>query len=295
MFREVIEMEFGTKGLKIDYGGIMLEEQDSIADTKGDIYYRNKTVVKGGQVGPEMSKLPIGTSQEVLRVSSTGVIEWAKPEKEISLQPISTATAVSVVDGVEGYVVPASMTGMNLVAGICSVYDKGITGTTTIIIRRVRVEPAIGDASSQFDISDQGSNTFRYTWDGTGTDPVIADSLASLQIGDQIDVQGQNFNANNNGLQVITGVGTNYFEVTNASGVAENNVTIGTGSIVPIKHRDMLSTGITIADEFYAADGVVNTSYDDLQTGDTLYRDVTTIHSGTAPNGLADTWTFRDP
>ena len=37
--------EFGSKGSKIDFGGIMLEQDDSVADSKGDIYYRNKTVV----------------------------------------------------------------------------------------------------------------------------------------------------------------------------------------------------------------------------------------------------------
>jgi hypothetical protein len=50
---------------------------------------------------------------------------------------------------------------------------------------------------------------------------------------------------------------------------------------------DMLSTKITIGDEFFASDGVINTSNDDLATGDIIYTDIDAIHSGTAPNGLS--------
>ena len=85
-----------------------------------------------------------------------------------------------------------------------------------------------------------------------------------------------------------------YFTVNDAGCVVEANKTIGTGSITPIKHRDMLTTAITIGDEFYASDGVIKAAYDDLATGDKLYRDVTVIHSGTAPNGLGVTITLRD-
>lgn len=55
---------------------------------------------------------------------------------------------------------------------------------------------------------------------------------------------------------------------------------------------DMLSTKITIGDEWYAADGVINTSNDDLSTGDMLFVDVDAVHSGTAPKGLSVSLTF---
>jgi len=57
---------------------------------------------------------------------------------------------------------------------------------------------------------------------------------------------------------------------------------------------DMLSTKITIGDEYFAADSVINTSYDDVITGDQIYVDIDTIHSGTAPKGLAVTLTFQE-
>lgn len=55
---------------------------------------------------------------------------------------------------------------------------------------------------------------------------------------------------------------------------------------------DMLSTKITIGDEYYAADGVIDAANDDLATGDMLFIDVDAIHSGTAPMGLSVSLTF---
>ncbi len=58
---------------------------------------------------------------------------------------------------------------------------------------------------------------------------------------------------------------------------------------------DMLSTRVTIGAEYYASDEVINTSNDDLSTGDQIYIDVDAIHSGTAPKGLSVTLEFRLP
>lgn len=88
---------------------------------------------------------------------------------------------------------------------------------------------AIGDATTQFDITNPGGTTYRYTYDGTGTDPAI--TAAKYPVGMKLHIAAQNFNAANNGLFTVTGSGTNYFEVTNAAGVVESNKTIGTGFI----------------------------------------------------------------
>lgn len=87
----------------------------------------------------------------------------------------------------------------------------------------------IGSSTSQFDITNPSGTTYRYTWDTTGTDPAI--SATTVPTGSYILIAAQNFNAANNGLFVVTASGSNYFEVTNASGVAESNKTIGTGYI----------------------------------------------------------------
>jgi len=54
----------------------------------------------------------------------------------------------------------------------------------------------------------------------------------------------------------------------------------------------MLSTEVTIGDEWYAQDGVINTSNDDVETGDIINVNISGIHSGTAPNGLTVTLEF---
>jgi len=58
---------------------------------------------------------------------------------------------------------------------------------------------------------------------------------------------------------------------------------------------DVLSTRVTIGDEWFAADGVINNSNDDVATGDVLFIDPDVIHSGTAPNGLYVTIVIRLP
>lgn len=58
---------------------------------------------------------------------------------------------------------------------------------------------------------------------------------------------------------------------------------------------DMLSTKITLStSEYFAADGVINTSNDDVNTGDLIYVDVDAVN-GTPPSGLSITLTFTAP
>ena len=89
----------------------------------------------------------------------------------------------------------------------------------------------IGSSTTQFDITNPSGTTFRYTYDGTGTDPSI--NSGTFPIGSAIVFKAQNFNAANKGVFIVTGVGSNYVEVTNASGVVESNKTIGTGYVRP--------------------------------------------------------------
>lgn len=87
----------------------------------------------------------------------------------------------------------------------------------------------VGDSTSQFDITNPAGTTYRYTWDGTGTNPGI--TALTFPIGATVDTLAANFSAGNNGTFLITGSGANYFEVTNASGVVESDKTIGGGFI----------------------------------------------------------------
>lgn len=85
-----------------------------------------------------------------------------------------------------------------------------------------------GSSTTRFDITKAG-NTVRYTYDGTGTDPNF--SAANFPVGSAIYFNCQNFNSANNGKFFVTGSGSNYVEVTNSGGVAENDKTIGTGFV----------------------------------------------------------------
>lgn len=85
----------------------------------------------------------------------------------------------------------------------------------------------LGSATSEFTITNPSGTTFRYTWTSVGTDP----NLAKVFVGAVMIIAAQNFSAGNNGTFTVTAVGTNYFEVTNAAGVAEAAKTLGTGTL----------------------------------------------------------------
>lgn len=103
----------------------------------------------------------------------------------------------------------------------------------------------IGSSTSQFDITNPAATTFRYTWDGTGTDPTI--TANSVPVGSYVLFQAQNFTAANNGIFVVTGSGANYIEVTNAAGVVESNKTIGTGFIYTNYTKVFITGGVVYA------------------------------------------------
>jgi len=92
----------------------------------------------------------------------------------------------------------------------------------------------IGDATSQYDITNTAGNTYRYTWDGTGTDPV----MATILVGYLVTVSGLG-NGNDVTLATVTGIGTNYFEITNTAGVGAdlNNTGVVLSYGAPATHR----------------------------------------------------------
>ncbi len=100
---------------------------------------------------------------------------------------------------------------------------------TPVVNVYTTVATALGSSTTRFDIVNTVGSTYRYTFDGTGTDPNF--SAVNNPIGSLVYFRAENFNAANNGLFLVTGSGANYVEVTNASGVAENDKTIGTGTL----------------------------------------------------------------
>lgn len=92
-----------------------------------------------------------------------------------------------------------------------------------------------GAANTQIDITNPSGSTFRYTWDGTGTDPNFLTN--GMNIGDVVVINSTNFNAANNGTFTVTASADGYFEITNASGVAENNKTLGSTTAIKSAHQ----------------------------------------------------------
>jgi hypothetical protein len=110
----------------------------------------------------------------------------------------------------------------------CSAENDKTIGTGSISFRVW--ERSYGGATSQFDITNPTGTTFRYTWDGTGTNPGINSS--TFRIGDRILIGfAYGLSYGNSGFFTVTGSGDNYFEITNASGVAEANQVIGNGRL----------------------------------------------------------------
>jgi len=123
-------------------------------------------------------------------------------------------------------------------------------------------ETSIGDSTSQFDITNPSGDTYRYTWDSTGTDPDID---ANIKEGQEVVTNAENFDSNNNGTFIVTTVSANYFEITNTSGVVESDKTIGTGSIIVkpfLAHLDVPKGDIIkiFKDYAFIAGGEINPS-----------------------------------
>ncbi len=154
-------------------------------------------------------------------------IGWALTTTQILFNPIMktlpTQNEKSAMAGGSTFGTPSSTNKF-----ITQDYNASATGLPVVNVYDT-ASTEIGDSTTQFDITNPAGTTFRYTFDGTGTDPNI--SLANNPIGSLMNFQAQNFTAANNGVFIVTGAGTNYVEVTNASGVAESNKTIGTGYI----------------------------------------------------------------
>lgn len=103
-----------------------------------------------------------------------------------------------------------------------------LTGFTKApIINIFTAQNYLGSVTTQFTITNPSGTTFRYTYNGVGTDPGI--SNLTIYIGQAISIQSSAMNAANIGVFAVTGVGSNYFEVTNASGVSESNKALTSG------------------------------------------------------------------
>ena len=103
----------------------------------------------------------------------------------------------------------------------------------------VRNYVLLGDETTQYDITNPTGTTYRYTYDLTGTNPNLTKYITA---GRTIVINAEDFTAANNGTFTVTAVDTNYFDVTNATGVAETNKTVGTGYIKVLTNYQDIDT-----------------------------------------------------
>jgi len=154
---------------------------------------------------------------------------------------------------------------------------KSINTSTNIITL-----PSMVNATTQWDVTNTSGNTYRYTWDTTGTDP---DVDGNLDVGSRITTAG--FAAANNGTFIVTLVAANYFEIVNASGSAESNRVAATVTVITkFAHSESTKVSVlkynqvkfyqTAAATFSASENPLN-GYIPLQVDDlyTKYYDTT--------------------
>jgi hypothetical protein len=85
--------------------------------------------------------------------------------------------------------------------------------------------------TSQFNITNTSGNTWRYTWNGTGTAPNFTGSIPTpIAAGDIVTVSGSEWASDNRGTFRVTNVTSTYFEVTNPSGSVQSNVQLSAAS-----------------------------------------------------------------
>lgn len=101
-----------------------------------------------------------------------------------------------------------------------------------------------GDTTTQFDITFIGGSTFRYTYDTTGTDPII--NATTMPVGIPVLIESGAMAAGNTGSFIVTGSGSNYFEVTNSAGTGESNKTLSGGYLrIPTAQTYIKPNGVS--------------------------------------------------
>jgi len=139
-------------------------------------------------------------------------------EADISLANLGEKSFASLTAGT----ITSKAITLAVSAGTGDVYIKS-SGKTDFWATKI-----LGDSSTRFDVAGQAGTTIRYTYDENGTDPEIE---TYIHTGDIVAIILQNGSADNNGIFTVTGTGTNYFEIDNASGGDESDVLIGTGKL----------------------------------------------------------------
>jgi hypothetical protein len=171
------------------------------------------------------SGLSASTDYYVIRINATTFYVATTYDNAIADIRITTTGVQSGTHTV--YAVASGISTLNVTD------TKYIWGDSLQIYRGDNLITApLGNLTSQWDITDLGGGSFQYKYDGTGKDPLVETYLREAST---ITISGFS-TAGNNGTFVVTGVGTDSFTVTNASGAVESNkvnIIINITSIIP--------------------------------------------------------------
>lgn len=247
---------------------------------------------------------------------ATYIVTTDSPTTGGDVTLLSTPTdAVSSVNGQTGVVVldaddidDTSTTNKFATAAQLAKVDSVETGADVTDTTNVTAAGALMDselADIAFIKAQSDANAADVTAGTSTTKVVTPDALAGSDYGKRT-LQIAVFESD---TAVATGDGTvglgisselNGFEIVNVTAFVYDQGVTGTTDVQVRRRRgganvDVLSTKVTVGAEYYAADGVINTSNDDLATGDMLFVDVDAVHSGTAPNGLTVVLTLQKP
>lgn len=125
-----------TKATIVDADVFFMEDSEAGWATKGPTAAQIKTYVLADAIGIEVDSTlsTSGTNPVTIGLST------ASKTKEVCWLIKNVTTDTAVADGLEAFVVPASLNGMNLVDLTCAVADlnSAASDATTVVLRRVR-------------------------------------------------------------------------------------------------------------------------------------------------------------
>ena len=162
-------------------------------------------------------------------------------------------------------------------------------GAKSLFFQTANSVPAAGD---KFTFGDVSNNL-----------QLLSGQLTDIKAGMGVDVMLEAFTA---GTAVSTGdkavcftvpASLNGYNLTAVIVSVDDKGITGQTDVTIVKETagaaaDMLSTEVILEDVFFAVNGVIDATEDDVATGDNISVNVDAIHSGTAPNGLFVTLTF---
>lgn len=255
----------GTAGVAITNGVLVsgLATLTAFSVTAATVYYASNTAggisTSAGTTSKVIGEVPSGSTTTIYFNPNYTYIPTA-----LQLAAIPSTGEKQAMAGGSTFGTPSSSNKF-----ITQDYNSSATGLPVV---RTYAFSTMGDSTTQYDITNPAGTTFRYTYDGTGTNPNI--NATTFPAG-TIVYMFRTDNASsfaNSGTFTITGSGSNYYEVTNASGVIETNV----------KYNNTSSFFMAIAPQTWSKPAGLKYAKVQVQAGGAGGPGVTTANSVTA-------------